>query len=49
MEAIQGTVADMAASYAQFSGAIKYKFSDTLDGALIFDQPFGANVNRCLH
>jgi long-chain fatty acid transport protein len=36
---------DMAASYAQFSGAIKYKFSDTLDGALIFDQPFGANVD----
>lgn len=36
---------DMAASYTQLGGAIKHKFSDKVDAALIFDQPFGANVD----
>jgi long-chain fatty acid transport protein len=35
---------DMAPSYTQFSGAIKHRFSDKLDAAIIFDQPFGADV-----
>lgn len=35
---------DMAADYTQFGGAIKYSFSDKLDAALIFDQPYGADV-----
>lgn len=36
---------DMAASYNNISAAIKYQFSDTLSGALIFDQPYGADVD----
>lgn len=35
---------DMASSYWQFGFAYKRKLSDTLDAAVIYDQPFGANV-----
>jgi len=36
---------DMAVSYNQISGGLKYQFSDRLSAALIVDQPFGADVN----
>ncbi|MEZ5779603.1 MAG: outer membrane protein transport protein [Paracoccaceae bacterium] len=36
---------DMAASYIQFGGAYKHRFSDQLDAAIIVDQPFGADVS----
>lgn len=35
---------DMADDYSQVSGAVKTAFTDRLDFALIFDQPYGANV-----
>ena len=35
---------DMAADYSQLGAAVKMNMSDKLDVALIFDQPFGANV-----
>ncbi len=36
---------DMAADYASFSGAYKHQFNDRIAAAIIFDQPFGANVD----
>lgn len=36
---------DMAASYSQLGGALKYSVNENLDVALIFDQPFGADVS----
>lgn len=36
---------DVANSYTQLGGAYKQDFSDKLSFALIFDQPFGADVN----
>jgi long-chain fatty acid transport protein len=36
---------DMAAGYLQFGGAYKQKINESLDAAIIFDQPFGANVD----
>ncbi|EEW25956.1 OmpP1/FadL family transporter [Rhodobacter ferrooxidans] len=36
---------DMSKSYAQIGGALKFKINDSLDAALIFDQPFGADVS----
>ena len=35
---------DMVASYTQVGGAVKTKLSDSLDFAVILDQPFGADV-----
>ncbi|AZV78175.1 hypothetical protein EBB79_10000 [Parasedimentitalea marina] len=36
---------DMASRYSQFGGAYKRDINDQLSFALIFDQPFGANVD----
>ena len=36
---------DMAATYFQLGAALKHSYSNGLDVALIFDQPFGANVD----
>jgi len=36
---------DMAASYLQLGGAYKRELTGNLDLAIIFDQPFGANVD----
>lgn len=36
---------DMAGNYNQIGLAVKTRLSDTLDLAVILDQPFGANVN----
>ncbi|MDB4111825.1 outer membrane protein transport protein [Yoonia sp.] len=36
---------NMAEDYLQFGGGIKYAYNDRVDLALIFDQPFGANVS----
>ncbi len=36
---------DMAKNYNQFGLAVKTKLSDSLDMAVILDQPFGANVS----
>lgn len=36
---------DMAGDYSQFSMAVKGKLNDSLDYAIILDQPFGANVS----
>lgn len=35
---------DMSANYVQFGAAVKMNMNDRVDVALIFDQPFGANV-----
>lgn len=35
----------MAKSYTQLGGALKYKIRDSLDAAVIIDQPFGADVS----
>lgn len=35
---------DMAPGYGVFGAGYKHRFSDTLDAAIIFDQPFGADV-----
>ena len=35
---------DMASDYSQLGAAVKMNMTDSLDVALIFDQPFGANV-----
>jgi len=40
-----GSSGDMAASYLQFGAAYKHSFGNGLDVALIFDRPFGANVD----
>lgn len=40
-----GSSGNMVDGYMQVSGAFKMKLSDNLDAALIFDQPFGADVN----
>lgn len=36
---------DMAGDYFTFSGAYKHRFNDRISAAIIFDQPFGANVD----
>lgn len=36
---------DMAGDYVSFSGAYKHQFNDRISAAIIFDQPFGANVD----
>lgn len=36
---------DMAVDYSQIGGAIKFNLGKSLDAAVIFDQPFGADVN----
>ncbi|RUS60358.1 hypothetical protein EGN72_09045 [Pseudorhodobacter sp. E13] len=36
---------NMAKSYLQLGGALKYSINDNLDAALIVDQPFGADVS----
>ena len=36
---------NMAPSYVQLGGAVKYSVNDNLDVALVYDQPFGANVD----
>jgi len=36
---------DMAGDYFTFSGAYKHQFNDRISAAIIFDQPFGANVD----
>jgi len=36
---------DMAADYTQVGAAAKFSLSENLDAALIFDAPFGANVD----
>ncbi len=36
---------DMSADYNQFGGAVKLQFNDSLSGAIIVDNPFGADVN----
>jgi len=36
---------NMAGTYLQFGGAIKHSYDNGLDVALIFDQPFGADVD----
>ena len=36
---------DMAGDYFSFSGAYKHQFNDRLSAAIIYDQPFGANVD----
>jgi long-subunit fatty acid transport protein len=36
---------DMAKSYTQIGGAVKFNLGANLDAALIFDQPFGADVS----
>ena len=36
---------DMAGDYVTFSGAYKHQFNDRISAAIIFDQPFGANVD----
>ena len=36
---------DMAGDYVTFSGAYKHQFNDQVSAAIIFDQPFGANVD----
>ena len=36
---------DMAGNFIAFSGAYKHQFTDALSGALIIDQPYGANVD----
>lgn len=44
--AIPGTVSgDMAPTYNQIGGGIKFTLNPRLDVALIYDQPWGANVN----
>lgn len=39
------TSGNMAEAYLQFGGSIKYGLNENVDLALIFDQPFGANVD----
>ena len=36
---------DMAGDYFTFSGAYKHQFNERISAAIIFDQPFGANVD----
>lgn len=36
---------NMAQDYTQISGAVKFKLGENLDAAVIFDQPFGADVS----
>lgn len=36
---------DMAADYFTFTGAYKHQFNDRISAAIIYDQPFGANVD----
>jgi len=38
------TSRDMAKTYLQLGGALKYKINNRLDAAIIIDQPFGADV-----
>ena len=40
-----GNSGDMAASFLQAGAAYKHSFGNGFDAALIFDQPFGANVD----
>ena len=44
-EPIGQTSGNMAVAYSQFAGGVKYGINDQVDVALIFDQPFGANVD----
>ena len=45
MAPVGETSGNMAAAYSQFAGGVKYGVNSQVDVALIFDQPFGANVD----
>ncbi len=42
---LTGESGNMAGSYAQFGGGVKYQYTDEIALALIFDQPYGASVD----